>query len=453
VTTVISQAEDLNLHHIAKQQFDRAVPFAEDLDGWRGIAQWLFEPDRIIEVNMPVRLDDGYVHIFRGYRVLHSTIRGPGKGGIRFHPEAGPDEVKALATWMSWKCALVDVPFGGAKGGVVCDPHILSKGEKERITRRFTTALGDTIGPFTDIPAPDLYTDSQTMAWIYDTYAMMHPGESNLPVVTGKPVELGGTAARSGATAQGVFYVTEHFLEIGGIAGLDRLNGAKVVVQGFGNAGRHAARIFRQAGAVVIGVSDSTGGTVDLSGLDITAVEHHKDEAGTVSSYPSGETVAPGAILELPCDILIPAALENQITTANAGRIDARLIVEAANGPITPEADNVLAERGIKVLPDILANAGGVVVSYFEWAQNIENQRWEDADVLEQLRRRMRRATEIVVTKRAGMADGLASYRSKWIDAGGDDRLRIGVPDLRTAAQTVAIGRCRDAALQRGVWP
>ncbi len=452
MAATIARIEDLNLHHIAHKQFERSVPFADELDGWLGIAQWLFEPDRIIEVTMPVMRDDGYVHMFRGYRVLHSTVRGPGKGGIRFHPEAGPDEVKALATWMSWKCALVDVPFGGAKGGVVCDPHQLSQREKERITRRLTTALGDTIGPFTDIPAPDLYTDSQTMAWMYDTYAMMHPGEATLPVVTGKPVALGGIGARQGATAQGAFYATEHFLEIGGIAGLDRVDGATVVVLGFGNAGRNAARLFRQAGAVVIGVSDSQGGVLDRSGLDVIAVERHKDDAGTVATYPDGERVERGAILEVPCDILIPAALENQITTSNAERIDARLIVEAANGPITPEADDILATKGVKVLPDILANAGGVVVSYFEWAQNIENQRWDDTDVLEKLRRRMRRATEVVATKRAAMVDGLDSYRRRWLDAAGDDR-HIPVPDLRTAAQTVAIGRCRDAALQRGVWP
>lgn len=447
-----ASAEDLNLHHIVKEQFERAVPFADELEGWRGIAQWLFEPDRIIEVTMPVRLDDGYVHIFRGYRVLHSIIRGPGKGGIRFHPEAGPDEVKALATWMSWKCALLDVPFGGAKGGVVCHPHRLSIGEKERITRRFTAALGDTIGPFTDIPAPDLYTDSQTMAWIYDTYAMMHPGEANLPVVTGKPVELGGIAARQGATAQGVLDVTEHFLEIGGMAGLDRLDGVTVVVQGFGNAGRHAARLFRDAGALVIGVSDSRGGVIDRHGLDVTAVERHKDDTGTVADWPDGESVPPGAVLEEPCDILIPAAVENQITTANADRIGAKLVVEAANGPVTPRADDLLAARGIKVIPDILANAGGVVVSYFEWAQNIENQRWEDSDVLDKLRRRMQRATEVVVTKRIAMSEGIDSYRARWSHAADDGR-PIVAPDLRTAAQTVAIQRCRDAALQRGVWP
>ena len=212
--TKTAVAEDLNLHHITKEQFDRAVPFADDLRGWRGIAEWLFEPEHILEVTLPVEMADGYVHMFRGYRVLHSSIRGPGKGGVRFHPAAGVDEVKALATWMSWKCALVDVPFGGAKGGVVCDPHALSPREKERLTRRFTAALGETIGPHTDIPAPDLYTNAQTMAWIYDTFEMMHPGDNNKPVVTGKPIELGGSPGRDAATAQGCLYATEHFLEL-----------------------------------------------------------------------------------------------------------------------------------------------------------------------------------------------------------------------------------------------
>jgi glutamate dehydrogenase (NAD(P)+) len=451
MTTTVAQ-EDLNLHHITKQQFDRAVPFTEDLQGWRGIAEWLFEPERIVEVTMPVRRDDGYVHIFRGYRVLHSSVRGPGKGGIRFHPDAGVDEVKALATWMSWKCALIDVPFGGAKGGVVCDPHALSRGEKERITRRFTAALGDMIGPHTDIPAPDLYTDAQTMAWIYDTYSMMHPGEGNLPVVTGKPVELSGLAARDGATAQGVYYVTEHFLEIGGVPGFGSLDGAKVAVQGFGNAGRHAAHLFHEAGAIIVGLSDSKGGIHDPSGLDVVAVARHKDETGSVVGSPALEALPPKGVLEVPCDILIPAAIENQITVENAGRIEARSIVEAANGPVTPAADDVLAERGIRVIPDILANAGGVAVSYFEWAQNIENQQWDDADVLDKLRKKMRRATEIVLTRRAAMVETLDDYRRRWQKVV-PSAAPVPVPDLRTAAQVVAIQRCRSAALQRGVWP
>ena len=449
---ITSAAEDLNLHHITRLQFDRAVPFADDLHGWRGIAEWLFDPEHIMEVTLPVRLDDGFVHMFRGYRVLHSTIRGPGKGGVRFHPDAGVDEVKALATWMSWKCALVDVPFGGAKGGVVCDPHRLSRGEKERLTRRFVASLGDTIGPHTDIPAPDLYTDAQTMAWMYDTYSMMHPGEANLPVVTGKPVELGGLAARDGATARGAYYVTEHFLAIGGLAGVGSLDGARVVIQGFGSAGRHAAQLFRDGGAVVIAVSDSRGGIHDPAGLNVRDVGRFKDETGTVVGYPGAAAVPPSGVLEIPCDILIPAAIENQITSHNAGRIDARLIVEAANGPTTPAADDILAERRIKLLPDILANAGGVVVSYFEWAQNIENQQWEEADVLEKLRKRMRRATEVVLTRRAALVEGLEAYQSAWAEATGSES-PLPKPDLRTAAQVVAIQRCRTAALQRGVWP
>lgn len=445
-------AEDLNLHRITRRQFDRAVPFADDLRGWRGIAEWLFDPEHIMEVTLPVRLDDGFVHMFRGYRVLHSTIRGPGKGGVRFHPDAGVDEVKALATWMSWKCALVDVPFGGAKGGVVCDTHQLSSAEKERLTRRFVASLGDTIGPHTDIPAPDLYTNAQTMAWMYDTYSMMHPGEANLPVVTGKPVELGGLAARDGATARGAFLVTEHFLAIGGLAGVDSLDGVRVAIQGFGSAGRHAAQLFRDAGAIVIAVSDSRGGIHAPAGLNVSDVGRFKDENGTVVGYPGAAAVPPTGVLEIPCEILIPAAIENQITGRNAARVDARLVVEAANGPTTPAADDILAERGVKVLPDILANAGGVVVSYFEWAQNIENQRWEESDVLEKLRQKMRRATEVVLTRRTGLVEGLGSYRAAWIEATGSDT-PIAKPDLRTAAQVVAIQRCRTAALQRGVWP
>ncbi len=444
--------EDLDLHAIARQQFDRAVPYADDLHGWRGIAQWLFEPERIVEVSLPIRRDDGYVYIYQGYRVLHSTARGPGKGGIRFHPQAGPEEVKALATWMTWKCALVDVPFGGAKGGVVCDARSLSIGEKERLTRRFTAALGDTIGPHTDIPAPDLYTDAQTMAWIYDTYSMMHPGDANLPVVTGKPVALGGLAGRAAATAQGGFWATEHFLELGSIPGMSDVDGRTVAIQGFGNAGRHAAQLFHEAGAVIVAVSDSQGGVIDWTGLDPGQVGRHKDATGSVIGLAGAETVTDGEVLELPCDILIPAAIECQITNHNAPRVQAQLVVELANGPLTPEADDILTENGIRVLPDILANAGGVVVSYFEWAQNIENQHWSDADVATQLRERMRRATERVVTRRATMLESIDSYRRRWREVMPDDG-ELPTPNLRTAATAVAVQACREAAVQRGVWP
>ncbi len=444
--------EDLDLHRMAKVQFDRAAPYTEVVDGWRGMAQWLFEPERIVEVVLPVRSDDGYVHIYRGYRVLHSTVRGPGKGGIRFHPEAGVEEVKALATWMTWKCTLVDVPFGGAKGGVRCDPHLLSQGEKERLTRRFTAALGDTIGPHTDIPAPDLYTDAQTMAWIYDTYSMMHPGSANLPVVTGKPMALGGLAGRAAATAQGGFYVTQRYLEIAGLPGLGSLDGARIAIQGFGNAGRNAASLFHEAGALIVALSDSKGGIFDASGIDPGQAGRHKDATDSVIGLDGTEQLSPKELLEVDCDILVPAAIELQITANNAERIQAQLIVELANGPTTPRADDILAGRGIRLIPDILANAGGVVVSYFEWAQNIENQQWDDAAVGTQLRQRMHHATEVVVTRRAAMVDAFDSYRDRWQETM-PEAPELPVPDLRTAATAVAVQACREAAAQRGVWP
>jgi glutamate dehydrogenase (NAD(P)+) len=444
--------EDLNPHHIARRQFDLAVPFIRETEGWRGMAEWLFTPDRAITVYIPVVLDDGFVHIFRGYRVLHSDTRGPGKGGIRFHPNVDEDEVTALATWMSWKCAVLDVPFGGAKGGVECDPRTLSKDEKRRLTRRFISQLGDSIGPYTDIPAPDMYTDAQTMAWIYDTYSMMHPGQNNLPVVTGKPLDIGGIPGRADATARGAMMCTEHFLEIGGLPGKRSLSGMKVAIQGFGNAGRYAAKLFRDSGATIVGVSDSQGGVYNKRGIDVAAVETHKDETGSVVGATGTEKLAPREILEVPCHILIPAAMENQITAENAGRVQAKLIVEAANGPVTPAADRILAERDIRVLPDILANAGGVVVSYFEWVQNLENSQWEEHEVHAKLRKKMYRSTEQVVTQRVTLAESIDFYRERWsgLVPGSPE---LPVPDMRIAAYVIAIERCRNAAEQRGVWP
>ncbi len=452
MTTSEAVREDLNPHHIARQQFDLAVPFVRELKGWRGIAQWLFEPDRAVTVNIPVEMDDGYVHLFRGFRVLHNDTRGPGKGGIRFHPNVDEDEVTALATWMSWKCAVLDVPFGGAKGGVECNPRTMSVNEKRRVTRRFIAALGDNIGPYTDIPAPDVYTDAQTMAWIYDTYAMMHPGQNNLPVVTGKPLDLGGIPGRADATARGAMMCTEHFLEIGGLPGKRSLSDMTVAIQGFGNAGRHAAKLFRESGATIIAVSDTKGGVLNKDGLDVTSVEAHKDETGSVVGTPGTEKLEPLEVLEIPCQILIPAALENQITMENAGRLQTRLVVEAANGPVTPGADRILAERDIKILPDILANAGGVVVSYFEWVQNLENSQWEEHDVHLKLRKKMHRSTEQVVTQRVTLAESLDYYQERWTELMPDAPL-LPVPDMRIAAYVIAIERCRTAAEQRGVWP
>ncbi len=442
--------EDLNPNHIARYQFDRVIPFIESLAQSPGMADWLFEPEQVLRVTLPVRMDDGTIQIFHGYRVLHSTIRGPGKGGIRYHPNVDEDEVRALAAWMTLKCALVDIPFGGAKGGVSCDPRKISQREKAAITRRFIAALGSNIGPHTDIPAPDVYTDAQTMAWIYDTYSMMHPGHNNLPVVTGKPLDLGGSPGRATATAQGALFVAEHFIELGGVQGLSSLQGATVAVQGFGNAGRHAAKLFAAAGAKIVAVSDSRGGIFDPNGLNVAEVELHKDHEGTVATFDGVKHLGPKEVLEVPCDVLIPAALENQITLENADRIDTKLVVEAANGPTTPGADRVLYGKGIHVLPDILANAGGVVVSYYEWVQDLENQQWEEHEVHEKLRKKMRRATERVVTKRVALIESLGAYRDAWAERSDAE---VPEPDMRTAAYTVAVGKCATAAEQRGIWP
>jgi len=447
----VGEIEDLNPNSIARHQFEMTRPYIPEINTCAGLADWIFRPQRSMQVVLPVLMDDGQMHTFTGYRVLHSTIRGPGKGGIRFHPNVDLDEVKALAYWMTLKCALVDIPFGGAKGGVQCDPHHHSEGELSRITRRFISALGDNIGPYTDIPAPDVYTNEQTMAWIYDTYSMMHPGANNLPVVTGKPLDLGGSPGRAAATAQGAVFVTEHFLEMGGIADLADLSHATVAVQGFGNAGYHAARLFAATGATVVGVSDSKGGIYQPGGIDVRRVMEHKQATGSVVGYPGVKPLEPMELLEVRCDILVPAALENQITISNADRIAARLVVEAANGPVTPGADRILAARGIVVLPDILANAGGVVVSYYEWVQNLENQRWEEHEVLEKLRQKMRRATEMVVTKRVALVEGHPHFAAGWRKAG-----RIGdlpQPDLRIAAHVLAVGANVRAAMQRGIWP
>ena len=448
---VITEGE-LNPLRVASHQFDLAVPFLDQFLQSNGMRDWLFEPEQIVRLALPVRMDDGRVEVFRGYRVLHSTARGPGKGGFRFHPSVNEEEVRALAAWMTWKCALLDVPFGGAKGGVACDARVLSEGEKARVTRRYVSALGDNIGPHTDIPAPDLYTDPQTMAWVFDTYSMMHPGENCFPVVTGKPLDLGGSLGRDSATAMGTLYVTQHFLELGGIPGLTSLDGADVAIQGFGNAGRWAAKLYDGAGARIVAVSDSRGGIFDPNGLDISRVEAHKDATGSIVDFPGTKPLASREVLEVPCDILIPAAMENQILESNAGRIQARLVVEAANGPTTPEADLILHSRGITVLPDILANAGGVVVSYYEWVQNLQNQQWEEHEVQDKLRKKMYRATNKVVTTRAALMDSIDHYRNQWAALNPDDPT-LEAPTIRVAAYVLAVGRCTDTLLERGIWP
>ena len=438
--------EDLNPFSIASQQFERAIAYLPDLKA--GLIEMLKSPARTISLKMPVEMDDGSVRIFSGYRVLHSRIRGPGKGGIRYHPDVSVDEVRALAAWMTWKCAVADIPFGGAKGGVICNPKELSEAVLRRITRRYVADLGDAIGPYVDIPAPDVYTDARTMAWIYDTYDMMHSGRNNLPVVTGKPVEMGGSLGRREATARGSLFVTQRALVRGLVTGLPDVRGAKVAIQGFGNAGAIAAELFHQAGASIIAVSDSRGAIVNDDGLSPADVIAHKAAKGTVAGMLGSKTITNDDLLALECDILIPAALEAQIRADNAAQVKARLIVEAANGPTTPAADRILFQRGIPIIPDILANSGGVTVSYFEWVQNIESEKWTEADVNGKLKHKMELAADGVFDKQTAI--------NKQVDAGsiiGRDGVKLERVDLRTAALIVAVERVATVALERGIWP
>jgi glutamate dehydrogenase (NAD(P)+) len=424
-------------------QFARAHAHIRGLK--KGLIEFFQVPKRKVEVCFPIEMDDGSVRTFRGFRVLHNQALGPGKGGIRYHPDVTECEVVSLATLMTWKCALLNVPFGGAKGGVVCDPKELSEVELRRITRRFVHELYEMIGPNTDIPAPDLYTDEQTMAWIYDTYDVLHPGRNNRPVVTGKPLDLGGSLGRSEATGLGCLYATERLLEIAPPFGVSGIDGATVAVQGFGHAGSVAARKFCEAGATIIAVSDSQDGICDEAGLDLDAVSAYRDEHGTVVGMPGTRTITNKDLLTLDCDILIPAAIGSQITIGNADQIKARLIVEAANGPVTPAADLILVQKGITVLPDILANAGGVTVSYFEWVQNIGNEEWDLDEVNCKMRKKMRQATDVVINR----WHQLRSETSKHVQGAGTEE----PVDLRTAALVTAIERVARATLQRGIWP
>jgi glutamate dehydrogenase (NAD(P)+) len=429
-------SEDLNPFHITATQLDRAVAHMPHLKP--GLIAYFKRPHRSVIVEFPIEMDDGSVQTFTGYRVLHNMVRGPGKGGIRYHPDVTLDEVRALSAWMTWKCAVIDVPFGGAKGGVAFNPKKHSEAVVRKITRRYISELGELIGPYTDIPAPDVYTDAKTMAWIYDTYSMMHPGQNNLGVVTGKPLDIGGSHGRDEATARGCLFATERALVRGVVSGRDGVDGARVVIQGFGNAGAHAARLFAEAGASIIAVSDSRGGVISEHGLDLAAVHAHKTATGSVVGTPNTHDISNETLLELECDILIPAALEAQLRADNAGRVKARLVCEAANGPTTPAADLILQEKGIRVLPDILANSGGVCVSYFEWVQNNENEQWDLEEVNHKLRVKMERATDAVLGKQAAI--------NRMVGAG------KGI-DLRIAALIVAIDRVADVALKRGFWP
>ena len=435
------RGESLDLLENATQQFEKALGWVDGIKA--GIIDFLINPKRTIHVRFPVHMDDGSIRTFHGFRVLHSDVRGPGKGGIRYHPDVCETEVSALAAFMTWKTAVVDVPFGGAKGGVVCDPKSLSRDELRRITRRFVAELGDNIGPHTDIPAPDVYTNAETMAWIYDTYDRMHPSEDNLAVVTGKPLEIGGSLGRDTATARGSWNATEHLLKRGIVPGLESLKGARVAVQGYGNAGSVAACLFHEAGATIVAVSDSCGGIANEEGLKPLDVLAHKEENGTVVGFPGAVTIDGDEVLTIDCDILIPAALECQVTTSNAPDVKAKLIVEAANGPLTVGADEILRKKGVVVLPDILANAGGVVVSYFEWVQNLEHQKWQLEKVESRLSERMCNAVNETVDR----FDELRQRHEQ-----GANKEQAG-PTLRDAALVSAIARIATVVLQRDIWP
>ncbi|MHA1849211.1 MAG: Glu/Leu/Phe/Val family dehydrogenase [Promethearchaeota archaeon] len=385
----------------------------------------LSKPQRVIIVNCSVRMDDGHLEIFEGLRILHSNVRGPGKGGIRFSPRVDIDEVSALAMWMTWKTAVVDIPLGGAKGGVKVDPKKLSLSEKEKLTRKFTSSIIDVIGPDIDIPAPDVNTDSQTMAWMMDTYSM-GVGKTLPGVVTGKPIEIGGSFGRESATGRGLAYVLKEFADKKGLNMAD----LKIAIQGIGNVGRWAARILSEFGAKIIAISDSKTGIYNEDGLDIEDIINYKQENKSLSGYNGGKEITNEELLELKCDFLVPAAIENQITKKNASKLKCKFIVEGANGPTTIEADKILEERGIEVLPDILANAGGVIVSYFEWVQNLNLRRWS----LEQVNKELH---EIVINAFENV------YQTK----------QQNNVSYRLAAYMIAVDRVAKALKYRGIFP
>ena len=410
------------LYRIATDQFERAAALLE-LDP--EFQTRLSEPRRALTVNFPVRLDNGKVLGLTGYRVQHTLTMGPTKGGFRYGPDVSMGECAALAMWMTWKCALLGLPYGGAKGGVRCTPGDLTLGERERLTRRYAAELIPVIGPDKDIPAPDMATGEREMAWFMDTYSQMM-GHSVFEIVTGKPVVLGGSSARRAATGLGVVYVLEAVCERIGM----QIRDARVAIQGFGNVGSVAARELYAIGAKVVAVSDRSAGLVNQDGLDIAAVERWMAEHHVLAGYPDADEVGPADVLEVPCEVLIPAALERQITDENAPRLQCELVVEAANGPTTPEAEAILHERGILVVPDVLANAGGVTVSYFEWVMDHQRYTWDEMDVQEKLRRQLRAAFARVT------------------DAA--DRLDT---DWRMAALSVSIERVAEAARLRGIYP
>lgn len=418
----LAMVAQINPLENAYNQLDKAARVLK-LD--RGITEVLKHPRRTITISIPVRMDNGKIEVFTGYRVQHNYMRGPYKGGIRYHPQVSLDEVKALAMWMTWKCAVVEIPYGGAKGGVICNPKTMSQGELERLTRRYTTGIFEEIGPYKDVPAPDVYTDAQTMAWIMDTYSSIK-GYAVPGVVTGKPISVGGSYGREQATGRGVAICTREAAKVKKMT----LKKARVAIQGFGNVGSNAAKILREMGASIVAISDTKGGIFNRNGLDLTKVEAYKKKNGSVVGMTGCKELSNEELLECECDILIPAALENQITEKNAGNVQAKIIVEGANGPVTTEADEILRKRGVFHVPDILANAGGVTVSYFEWVQNLQREQWSEEEVNAKLETRMVKAF-------ADVTDTSKKYHL----------------DMKTAAYVLGVSRVADAFEKLGLFP
>ena len=414
--------EQLNPFEIAKQQFDRAADYLELEESMRHV---LRNAKRQLIVSIPVKMDGGETKVFEGYRVQHNIARGPAKGGIRYHPNVSLDEVKALASWMTWKCATVGIPYGGGKGGVVCDPKSLSKSELERLTRRYAFEIAPIIGPDRDIPAPDVYTDSQTMAWIMDTISMVR-GHTELGVVTGKPLSLGGSQGRHEATARGALYALREACEVKGM----KLKDARVAVQGFGNAGSIITELVAKDGAKVVAVCDSKCGLYNENGIYVRGILKHKEETGSLRGFSDAKEITSDEVLEVDCDILCPSALENSITMKNVGKVKAKIIAELANGPTTPGADRVLEDNDVMLIPDILANAGGVTVSYYEWVQDQYSFFWSED--------RINHTLEATIGKSFHEVHEKAKYYGT---------------DMRTGAYILAIDRVAEATRVRGIFP
>ncbi len=418
-----STASTINPFEVALKQLDEAAKLIK-LD--KGLHQVLASPKRVLTVSLPVKMDKGEIRVFTGYRSQHNDARGPYKGGIRYHPQVTIDEVKALSMWMTWKCAVADIPYGGGKGGIICNPKEMSDGELERMTRRYAYAIADIIGPHTDIPAPDVYTGGKEMAWIMDTYSALKGNFVQPELITGKPIAIGGSLGRNEATGRGLGFTVREAAKKLNI----NMRTATVAVEGFGNAGQFASQFVEEQGAKVIAASDSRGGVYNKTGMEVAALRKHKERTGSVVGFPGAKSMSNEELLETECTILIPAALENQITGKNAGKVKAKIMAEAANGPTTPEADDILYRNKILIIPDILANGGGVTVSYFEWLQNLRRDYWTEAEVNERLDNNITKAF-------------LDVY---------DTHEKYGV-NMRQASTVLAVNRVVEAVKIRGLWP